>query len=244
MAFRGTCLHPLLWRQIPCHHISSWFQPLKAAIYWCVVAELASGLTRSSPVPRTLSPPSPPNALIPVFLATVLNLMLMQSERPLALFRLPSSAPSVFALQSSTAGLHLLSSRLWASLVFLLPLLLYCSCCWDAGLSADVAWQVMWSEVQCIIMLSENITMETSQSSAITLGSRFILLCTELLIWNLTLWQLERFHFFTNHHSGLLKKSSLKTYWQKNPSGFITTTVFLVVWFIFSCWAGVRLCIF
>lgn len=184
------CLRPLLWRQIPCHHISS---ALKNCVKY-VVAELASGLTRSSPAPRTLSPPSPLNALIPVFLATVLNLMLMQSERPLALFRLPSSAPSVFGLQSSTVGLHLLSSRLWASLVFLLPLLLYCSCCWDAGLSVDVAWRVMRSEIQCIIMLSENITMETSQSTAITLGSCFILLCTELLMWNLTLWQLERLH--------------------------------------------------
>lgn len=161
------------------------FPVLKTAFELCAVAAVASGLTRSSLAPRTLSPPLPLSASTPALLASVLNLMLMQSERPLALLRHPYSAPSASGLQSTAVAFHLLSFRLRAPLPsppvasFFHSLPQLCRCSWDVGLraAADVVWRVVRSEIQCIMMLSENIMIETSQSRDITVGSLFILPC-------------------------------------------------------------------
>lgn len=90
------------------------FPVLKPASQLCAVAALASGLTRSSLAPCTFSPLLPLGSLTPVLLASVLNLTLMQSERPLALLLHPHSAPSASGLQTTAVTFHLLGFRLRA----------------------------------------------------------------------------------------------------------------------------------
>lgn len=61
------------------HHVS------KLALQICAVAALASGLTLSCLARPTLATPLPLGESAPALTATALALMLMQSERPLAL---------------------------------------------------------------------------------------------------------------------------------------------------------------
>lgn len=109
----------------------------------------------------TLAPWSLRSALF----ASAFSLTLMQSERPLALLRHPYPAPCVSPLQYTAFAYHLLSFRLQA-----FPersaLSLSSHCCWNTGpwATADVVWRAVRSEIQCIIMLSEDIMMEASQS--------------------------------------------------------------------------------
>lgn len=160
---------------------------LKTAFQLCVVAALASGLTRSSCAPHTLSAPLPLGALTLAFLASVLNLTLMQSERPLALLRHPYSAPSasglpIYCSRIPFAQLRALSFTTTPTIPSALPSSLpqLHRRCWDAGLcaAAAVVWRVVPSEIQGIIVLSVNIMMETSRPWDITLGSLFILRCS------------------------------------------------------------------
>lgn len=128
------------------------FPVLKPAFQLCAVAALASGFTRSSLAPCTLLPLLPLGALTPVLLASVLNLTLMQSERPLALLRHPHSGPPASGLQSTAVTFHLLSFRLRASppLPPAAPLLLLgCwlrSSCW-CGLASRVKWDAVHNYV-------------------------------------------------------------------------------------------------
>lgn len=85
------------------HHFSS---PSKNGLpVMCgTMAALASGLTLSSLAPHTLLPPLPHGDLFAARLASALNLMLMQSERPLGLLQHPYSAS--LRLVSNLLPLH------------------------------------------------------------------------------------------------------------------------------------------
>lgn len=137
------------------------------------MAALASRLTLSSLASCTLLPRLPLGAFTLAPLASALNLTLMQSERPLALLRHPYSGPSASGIQSTAFAFHLLSIRPRAPSPLTYCPALCCCLCRDAGpwAAADVVWQAVRSEIQCIIMLSEDIMVEISQSRDVTLGS-------------------------------------------------------------------------
>lgn len=78
-------------------------------------------------------------------------------------------------LFSNLLLLHLLSFRLWASPIPNLPPSPHFSTLNSAAAAglraaADVVWRAVRSEIQCIIILSEDIMMETSQSQGIMSG--------------------------------------------------------------------------
>lgn len=77
----------------------------KLALQRCAVAALASGLTLSCLARHTLATPLPLGGSTPAFTATAPALMLMQSERPLALIWHPRSAPLLRSV-SNLLALH------------------------------------------------------------------------------------------------------------------------------------------